>query len=77
MAGRGSRYVQFTALGTLSDGGVIDGQYRPATSVGKPTAEEYQEHYALSPMDQSRRDFLGPRWEKSDTAVRTLRQPEV
>jgi hypothetical protein len=61
-AGSERRYVKYTCLGTNSEGMITDGKYVPATSVGKPTVEEYQEYYSLSPQDQSRRDFLGPNW---------------
>jgi hypothetical protein len=62
MAAAGNRHVKFTALALNSEGVVLDGKYVPTASAGKPTAEEYAEYYALSPEDQSRRDFLGPKW---------------
>jgi hypothetical protein len=64
MAAAGSRYVRFSALGTLSDGGVVDGKYVSAVPSGAPpeVREAIEEYWTLSPEDQSRRGMLGPNW---------------
>jgi hypothetical protein len=64
MAAAGSRYVRFSALGTLSDGGVVDGKYVSAVPSGAPpeVREATEEYWTLSPEDQSRRRMLGPNW---------------